>query len=387
MANMIDYLDWRGDLSFKADSLNPVDNLVFARLSYIDFSDALSGGETLKSLATRYLPSEEKVTPGVLLNEGTKELLEAAGLSKRFGSVILKNYESKLDLDRELQFSAMTFEIDDKTAYVVFRGTDDTLVGWKEDFNMSFMDVVPAQKEASRYLNGVLKKHNYKTVYVGGHSKGGNLAIYSAVHLNRKFKSRLIQVFNNDGPGFKQSIIDREEYQDVADRIVTLIPQSSIVGLLLESGNNYKVVQSTVKGIMQHEGLSWEVMGKDFVYLPKLRRDAVIIDRTTKGMLEKMSMEQREAFSTVLFDLITVNDSKTLTDIDKGGLGSFFKMSENFRRLDRETKKVIIETLSLFFDEGYKSFIQVTELNQWQGKFKKWREEVKGEIEGFWNKF
>ena len=239
MANIVDYIKWRGDLEFKVDPFNSVDNLILARLCYIEFDDLEPKGETLKRITSRYIDSEIKMNPGLLLNEGNKPLLEGAGLSKRFGNIVIKNFVSKIDPSIQLQFSAVTYEIDKKTAYIAFRGTDDTLVGWKEDFNMSFMDVVPAQIEASKYLNNVIDKDNYKNIYIGGHSKGGNLSVYSAVKSNKSVKNRIKSIYSNDGPGFKNSLTKSPEYKLIADKIIPLVPQSSIVGLLMEHEGNY----------------------------------------------------------------------------------------------------------------------------------------------------
>ena len=134
LANIIDYIKWRGDLSFYADPINTVDSLILSRLSYIDFDDLQDEGETLQDIAERYIDSEEKMNPGLLLKEGTKELLHEASHSNRFGNVVVKEFQSKIDETNQLQFSAVIFQIDHKSAYVAFRGTDDILVGWKNNF-------------------------------------------------------------------------------------------------------------------------------------------------------------------------------------------------------------------------------------------------------------
>ncbi len=212
----------------------------------------------------------------------------------------MKEFVSIIDEVAEIQFSAVTVELDDETVYIAYRGTDDTLVGWKEDLNMSFMDVVPAQAEALAYLEQVLHKHDYRKVYIGGHSKGGNLAVYAAVHVEDILQSSIVEVFNNDGPGFKDNILSKQQYMNISDRITTLVPQNSVVGLLLEHDETYQVVKSSQSsGIMQHDGFSWEVLGNDFIYLPSLD-DHRISGMTTKRTLEKMSADQREAFATVL---------------------------------------------------------------------------------------
>ncbi len=213
------------------------------------------------------------------------------GKSVRYGDTRIKNCIEIIDEDIEMQFSAMTLELDNHTAYIAFRGTDDHIVGWKEDFKMSFMDVVPAQKKALDYVNAVASK--YRNIYIGGHSKGGNLAVYSAVFADKRVKNKIVAVFNNDGPGFKQRLLSTPEYLDITDRIITLVPQSSVVGMLLEHEESYSVVRSTQKGVLQHDGFSWEVMGADFVYLSDVDDDCKTVDMTVKKVLNTMSMEQK----------------------------------------------------------------------------------------------
>ncbi len=252
---------------------------------------------------------------------------------------------------------------------------------------MSFMDEVPSQVEALTYLNRVINEENYRKVYVGGHSKGGNLAVYAAVHLDESLKFLIEGVFNNDGPGFKNTLLNTLAYKAMQDRIITLIPQSSVVGLLLEHEENYRIIKSSQTGIMQHDGFSWEVLGTDFVYLPELDEDAKIVDITAKRTLEKMSPEQRETFVNAIFELLSVNENKTFTNLSEGGFRNLIKVSQYFNELDDTTKKLMTDILSLYFDESFQSFLEVTELNQWQSKLKALGEETKKEWETFFLKF
>ncbi len=381
MANILDYIKWRGDLSLEYKPLNPVDNLILARLAYIDFDDLPIEGEKLESISSRYIDSEVKMNPGIFLNEGTKPLLDAVGNGIRFKDLIIKNFINKIDVKEQIQFSAVTFKLNEKTVYVAFRGTDDSLVGWKEDFNMSFMEVVPAQLEAVSYLKDVTSEQCYEKVYVGGHSKGGNLAVFASLHLPKELKVKIDTVYNNDGPGFKSELLNTIEYKEMADRIMTLIPKGSVVGLMLEHEVEYKVIESKALGLKQHDGFTWEVMGEDFVYLEELDYTAKIIDKTTKRMLEKMDSQQREAFATVIFDVLSIEEKRTLTDLNEGGLLNLLKISKNYRNLDKNTKDAITGTLSLFLGEGYHSFKEVTELNQWKDKMRTWQSEAKQEMD------
>lgn len=382
MAGIIDYIKWRGDLDFNASPFNPVDNLIISELSYMKFADILreTDGLPLKDVASLYLDSSVN-NLGLLLTGDFNLLLELMAKSCRYGDLILKECVEIIDETVETQFSAMTVELSTDVAYIVFRGTDDTLVGWKEDFKMSFLDVVPAQKEAVTYVNRVAVDYGYNAIYIGGHSKGGNLAVYSAIHGNEAVKDKIITIFNNDGPGFKQQLLDSKEYKDIANRVLTFIPQSSIVGMLLEHEESYQVVQSSQKGALQHDGFSWKVMGADFVYLTDVDDDSIMVDMTIKKVLNTLDLEQREAFTNTIFDIISVNENRTLVDIRKDGLKSLYTISKNYKRLDKNTKKAIHETVSLLFGEGFRSFLEVKNADQWNKKLSNWRRDVHEKFE------
>ena len=269
MSGIIDYIKWRGDLDFNVSPFNPVDNLIISELSYMKFSKILEDKSQapLCEIANKYQNSKNNHNLGLLLTGEFDLMLELMAKSNRYGQLNIKECVEIIDEAVEVQFAAMTVEINENVAYIAFRGTDDTLVGWKEDFKMSFLEVVPAQKEALVYVNKIAAKYDYKDIYIGGHSKGGNLAVYSAVYASECAKKRIVKIYNNDGPGFKQRLLETQKYKEISDKIITLIPQSSVVGMLLEHEESYQVVKSNQKGVLQHDGFSWEVMGADFEYL------------------------------------------------------------------------------------------------------------------------
>lgn len=378
MSGIIDYIKWRGDLNFNASAFNDVDNLIFSELSYMHLSEILNDKKeaTIAEIANKYPNFNKYGDLGLLLTGEFNLMLELMGKSSRYSKLNIKECVEITDENIEMQFSAMTVELNEKIAYIAFRGTDDTLVGWKEDFKMSFLDVIPAQKEALYYLNKIATTYNYEKIYIGGHSKGGNLAVYSAVYSNTATKNRIIKVYNNDGPGFKQRLLDTDQYKEIADRIVTMIPQSSVVGMLLEHEEYYHVVKSNQKGVLQHDGFSWEVMGADFEYLSNVDDDCIMANMTVKKVLNTMNLKQREEFTNILFEIISVNENRTLVDIKKDGLKSLYTMSKNYNHLDKKTKKAIFETVSLFFGEGFRSFLEVKNADQWNSKLNTWRKNV-----------
>ncbi len=352
MANIFDYLEWRGDLPLSASGFNSVDSLILSVLSYVPFDGIVSpelgrDGITIAEAAEAFMDSGVK-RPGVR-NEQDVKLLSALAASDRFGDMRLTGYANSVDLEKEKQFSAVTVLMGRGRAYVAFRGTDLTLVGWKEDFNMSFRCPVPSQEAAAEYMERVAERLRGK-FYVGGHSKGGNLAVYASVFATKRTRRRLLAIYNNDGPGFNASVLERKEYVEMQDRLYAFVPQSSIIGMLLEHAERYTIVHSSQSGLMQHDPYSWSVIGTDFVRMQAVTSKSVFIDQTVKEWVAGMSPEQRERFVDVLYDVIGATEARTLPELTKDWLKSAMALGKSFKDVDDQTKKALIETLGLLFN-------------------------------------
>lgn len=316
-------MDWRGDLSFREAPLNEVDCLIFSMIAYLDYQEIVTASHTesgvsIKAVASSLFsrhPDLKKFSVGVLIPKDILRIFKKLKETRRFRHVLIKAYVNTVDIEREIQFSAMTFLLDNGTAVVTYRGTDDTLVGWKEDLNMSFLSVVPSQEEAVNYLRCAAEAHNGDLVCTG-HSKGGNLSVYAAVHSERSVRRRIKAVYSNDGPGFSRYLMDDPAYLEMRPVIHSLVPQSSVVGMLLEHDENYTVVKSREKtGFLQHNGLSWEIMGNSFVHLKKISAESRRTDRTVNQWIREMTPEQREEFSNAVYQLFSVEGVTTLTDL------------------------------------------------------------------------
>ena len=272
MANITDYLEWRGDLSFKVSPFNEVDNLILAELSYIQLEKKEKQTPiTIKEAITAYFEKydEKQIQSQFALSKNPIPFFKALQKSKRFGNLIIENYVNKISKKEEKQFSAMVIHINWNTIYIAFKGTDNTLVGWKEDLNMSFLPKIPAQQEAVAYLNKIVTWKN-RHIYLGGHSKGGNLAIYAAVNARKNIKKRIKKIYNNDGPGFQEEFIAQATYSELLPKIVTILPVTSIIGMLLTQKGEYKVIKSNSIGIWQHDCLTWQVENTKFVALKEV---------------------------------------------------------------------------------------------------------------------
>ncbi len=229
MANVLDYLKWRKDLTFKQDSFNEVDALILARLSYIPFDGILSQNsmETISlSKAISIFLKDPDCKEKVLLSKDI-DLIQELENSVRFSGLKLSFYVNQIELDKQKQFSALVISIHDRLHCVSFRGIDSTIVGWKEDFNMAFMDEVPCQKLGTSYLTQIAQKYWYKKIRIGGHSKGGNFALYSALTANKSIQKRIIKVYNYDGPGLNESIYSKHNNKNIIKIVFLFIVISS----------------------------------------------------------------------------------------------------------------------------------------------------------------
>ena len=349
MANILDYLDWRGDLQISERGFNEVDNLLLAELCYLDFGGIVPPGfdapVPLQEAMRRYDVLREHESMGVLVPDQIPELGRRMAASARFSGLLLCGYENKIDDETQTQFSALTLLLPDGTAYVAFRGTDDTIVGWKEDFNLAFLPVVPAQRMAVQYLQAAAAVFSERPLRVGGHSKGGNLAVYSAVFCSEAVQNQLMQVYNNDGPGFAKPLVGTPEHTRVADRILTVVPQSSVVGQLLEHEQNVEIVRSDAEGMLQHDGFSWQVVGDHFIHLDGFSREGKVIDETLESWEGSLSPKQREAFADALYTVLTASGAQTRSDLNGDKLKSAVTMLKTYSNLDRETRQLLSGSL------------------------------------------
>ena len=352
MANLMDYLDWRGDLTLEISPFNEVDALILAELSFVDFDGIvpppeLGRGLPLNEAAEAFFARHggKDVPMGVLVPDTISKMLRKLMTSPRFRNMTLNGYTALLDDSIEQQFAALTIDLGNGSIYISFRGTDDTIVGWKEDLNMGFLEEIPSQKQAVEYVARVARQYSDKTIRIGGHSKGGNLAAWAAVHLDEKLqRKRLIAAYNNDGPGFSRDLVDTPSYQAVADRLFTYIPASSIVGVLLEHAEDYEVVDSTARSIMQHEPLSWCVEGPRFVHLGQRSQLGQLSDGVLREWIGSMSSREREQFSRAFFDILSRGGrTKTLEDLRSGGLAAGAALIREYAGADEEKKKIISE--------------------------------------------
>ena len=349
MANIFDYLQWRGDLTLEQDEFNEIDNLILARFSYLPFDELIKENEnvSIEELAKRY--KKANIKPEDILWKDDVNLLPALEKAERFKNMIAVKYINKIDEEEEKQFSAITVLMPDDTIYVSYRGTDNTIVGWKEDFNMSFKSHVASQLDSVKYLEEIAKEYPNIKLRVGGHSKGGNLAVYAAVFSNDSVKNRIINVYNNDGPGFSDEIIKLDEYKNMIKKVHTFIPQSSVFGRLLNHEEKYTVLESVQTGIMQHDLYSWQVLGNEFVRVDEITDGSEFVNETIRGWLSKVSPEQREQFIDTIFAILNNTNAHRMHELSENWFVNAKTILKTYKNIDEESKKIITETLFCLF--------------------------------------
>lgn len=341
MSNMTDYLRWRGDLSFAERPFNPVDNLVLATLSYVDFSGIVpneeDGGSVRLAEATNSLLAQANgnVKPFIRsLAQVDEPFLVALAESRRFGDAQLRAHADTRATDTSGQFSAITIDLPDTPSYVSFRGTDSTLVGWKENFMLTFK-VSPAQVAAAHYLRSRLSEGG--ELQVGGHSKGGNLAAFAALSTSGGELARITRVWSNDGPGMAAEIMPEGGFERLGDRLVRIVPTFSFVGMFFnDPALPYRVVKSSGEGAYQHDPLSWQVTRDSFDWAEDgLDPDCAVVNDTLRDWLASIPLDEREQFTNELFSALEESGAVELSDVAHVGMSSLGTIATKLAKQDK----------------------------------------------------
>ena len=350
MANISDYLDWRGDLSFSADPFQEVDSLILSEAVYTDLGGIVPGPGTGESIGLAKAchaffskHTEEEILAQVSSTKMAPFLLQKMACSKRFSKVRMTGYVNCVEEEAQTQFAVVTFLLPDDTVYVAFRGTDNTIIGWKEDFNMSFLSHTKGQTMAADYLSQNFAGEK-RPIRVGGHSKGGNFAVYASAFCQKGVQKKIIGIYSNDGPGFQQSVLKTDEYQRILPKVTSIVPEQSIVSLLFENHLRPKVVRSVNNGASQHDAMSWQVIGNQFVEAEGLSEKSLLFDQAFHTWLDNLDKKTRKVFSDAVFELLASDGASTLDDLKNSG-ASWEHAIKSMRNLDPEKQEIVYEVL------------------------------------------
>lgn len=346
MPNINDYLQWRGDLPVcRMAPWNEIDSLAMARFAYLIFDRIeMDPEETIASLTDKM----KDFTDSQFRYPGDGDLARGLGASRRFRSFRVTDYQMHNDEKAEKQFSAITVHLPSRKMYLSFLGTDDSLYGWKEDFNLSFMEHIPAQQEALEYVKEVADKYPDEKMILGGHSKGGNIAIYAGLYAPEPIQDRIEEINNYDGPGFLTSLVEENRENKVVPRIHTYIPQSSVIGRVLEGMTQPEEIHSEEKGIYQHDIYSWQVMRDHMVRVENDSNTRIVVNGMLREWLIHTTLQQREVFVDGVYEVLSATNCRTFDEFNTRLLKNMPTMLKSFSALDEEERKTIMEMITLF---------------------------------------
>ncbi|MBR2259684.1 MAG: DUF2974 domain-containing protein [Blautia sp.] len=363
MANIEDYLDWRGDLTFAQDPFNEVDNLILAQLTYTDFDGAVPepGADSvpLRDVYQRYfqLHARAEILARTNFTRLAPFLMDRLIQSARFADLRFSDYVNHISQATESQMAAVTYELSDGTKYVAFRGTDDTIVGWKEDFNLSFQNQTEGQRQAIAYLARIAAR-DQSPLRVGGHSKGGNFAVYAAAFSSEQIQDRILEIYSNDAPGFREEITRQEGYQRIIPKIKGFIPQDSVIGLLLTHRTRPTIIRSKGIGIMQHDAFNWEVMGRRFIHETRITDTSEFIEETLRGWLDSIGDSQRESFVNSLFQLLEASGARTLNEMGKDKINVLAEMFRTMNEMPENKQHEFFSSIGKLFQSAKQTMLQ-----------------------------
>ena len=336
---------------FFQEPINEVDALILAQLTYFDFQGIVGGLEEKKewrSVASLYKAENFSfMTSKIIQSEFNLELFAALCASPRYRDIIVNFYVEKHSVDEEEQFAAITFKLPTGEIVVAYRGTDTTMIGWKEDFNMTFLSPVPSQLSAADYLQQVADKTS-ENIYIVGHSKGGNLAVYGAAHSATSIQDRINAIYNFDGPGFSKEFLESDDYGYVGNKIIKFIPEGSIVGMLLENSGNINFVQSSGLGVLQHIAFSWKIANDKFQKTENNSGIAKKIDRDIDAWVSELDLHDRKIFIDTVFSIISSANINTLYDFTKLGLKETEVIYKAIKELKEKDEKTYFGVKEIF---------------------------------------
>lgn len=348
---LFEYVEKYGDKSFVEEKFNEVDNVILSLVSYIDFTDIVSNKSdkiTLEEAGKKYFDkyTEKELKHNIFSIRSAIKLFRKIVNYRRYNTLTLHNYEKTIN-EKE-QFGAVCIDVLDDLMYVSFEGTDETIVGWKEDFLLAYKFPTPSQDDAILYLEKVAGFKNVRLI-VGGHSKGGNLALISALYSSFMIKNKIIKIYNNDGPGVLKEQFDSSSFLKIKDKYVHIVPQNSIVGILLYN-TNYEVITSTGLGIFGHDALKWCVDDQKFIR-NELAKKSKDFETALINWLEEYNEEERKMCIDELFMILEENGINSLLDIKNEKIRSIYRIIKSSNKISYDSKKMLSKLILLIFSD------------------------------------
>lgn len=350
---VITYVKKYGDYTFMEKPLNHVDSLVLCQLSYLKFDGLVPAPDQSKRPVSIKKIAADRAVDTLFSDkryeESNRALFEAALKSKRYRQLKMNCYVNRIETERETQFSAITFYLEGGSVYIAFRGTDETLIGWKEDFNMAFQTPVPGQQYAVDYLEQVAERLSGE-FYIGGHSKGGNFAVYAAMYCKKQIKERILRIYSMDGPGFLPEVLEKGEYARIEDRLVKILPRSSLVGMMFETSPKCRVVESKGFGLFQHDPYTWLTEGDDFLYVKRIYGSRRFTNDALNAWICSLDQEKRRVLIDALYQIILASKTENLIEFSEDIGKSMAGIFQGLREVDEETRRMFFGFINSFFE-------------------------------------
>ncbi len=378
MGNMVDYVrtEFR---TFDRKRFGAVDSLVLSELAYIRMPATVPSFAAARSVDTvpiwKLLQAEHYESmfcTGSEYDAGRHDLLVAVAESPRFRGLRVGEYAQRSDEHAETQFAAVTFDLTDcagmrgdeqpaPALYVAFRGTDNSLVGWKEDFNMSVRCPVPSQTQAVEYYRSIDERASSPyaahptRIALGGHSKGGNLAVYTAMQTQ---SPHIARIFSHDGPGFMREVTQSDAFKAIEPHVEKTVPEASVIGMLMSTVSRYDIVETNVSGIMQHMGLNWRIDNGEFVTRPELSPASRLLDRTLDAWMEQFTNEERARAVDQCYDIIASAGYTSFAEIADHMGEALPAFAEAARKTDEATRSLILDIVKALPATAAKSLFE-----------------------------
>lgn len=343
MSDLFDYLEWRGDLTFEKEPFHLVDALIFGQFSYLTAENVMEDKESI-SIAQLWERLKDGPVSGRYHEKSDRKLLEALALSERYRDLKIVHPVSRQDEEQMIQFAALTVLLPDGTPYLSFRGTDLSIVGWKEDFYLALPEAVPAQFCAENYLEEIVRRYE-RPVLLGGHSKGGNLALYAAAAAGEEVQKYVKTVYIFDGPGLTRELFASEGYERIRDRLVTFLPEQSMVGILMMHPEEYSIVKSNGSGIAQHDTFNWQVNKRGLELAPELKSESLYMETVVRKWLEETSEEELKSLIDTLFEMLDTSDALSFDELVKQIRKHPKLVFQAIREVDEETHRAVLQTV------------------------------------------
>lgn len=334
--NILSYIKWRGDIDFSTSPFNDIDALVLSIFSYLELTDIVNSDGTtiaLDEAAKKYFADDYPRQDGIQY----QDLFKLMAKANRFKDAKLSYFVSTLT--EHTQFSAIKVELTDGTNFIAFRGTDDSLIGWREDFEISFK-VTIAQKQAVKPLERILKNDD-NDYYLGGHSKGGNLAEYAAINIEPKLRKRIKRIYTFDSPGLAEEVGAQLPLKYLKNTLRRFVPEFSVIGRLFEPADiSPTIVNSTRKNLSQHDAFSWQISGSNFETRRHRNPQSQVYNQLINQWIGNATLDERESLTNDLFSALGAGGATKINELDKNGFGGFGAILLSLTNSSRRTRFV-----------------------------------------------